>query len=179
MSASVGLSKALAAEHAAVYAYGVIGAKTTGALRTRATTGFDAHRARRDQLRALMRRRGETPAEPGTYQLPFEVTTAAQAARLAAYIEERVCAAYVELSADTDPGLRRLAVLATQEAAVRGFGWQPQIPAFPGMPGQEHAVSSPAVTEPTPLPPNSGQPVAPPPSQEPSTLPAPEAGATP
>ncbi|TKK85005.1 DUF4439 domain-containing protein [Herbidospora galbida] len=179
MSASVALSKALAAEHAAVYAYGVIGAKTTGALRVRATTGFDAHRARRDQLRTLMRRRGETPAEPGTYQLPFEVATAAQAARLAAYIEERVCAAYVELSADTDPGLRRLAVLATQEAAVRGFGWQPQISAFPGMPGLDHAVSTPAVTQPTPMRPNSGEPVVPQQPQEPATLPAPEAGPTP
>nr|WP_063818148.1 ferritin-like domain-containing protein [Herbidospora sakaeratensis] len=179
MSASVALSKALAAEHAAVYAYGVIGAKTSGALRVRATTGFDAHRARRDQLRALMRRRGETPAEPGTYQLPFEVTTAAQAARLAAYVEERVCAAYVELSADTDPGLRRLAVLATQEAAVRGFGWQPQITAFPGMPGLDHAVSSPAVTEPTPMKPSSGEPRQPQESTAPAMLPAPGPAPTP
>ncbi|WP_066364936.1 ferritin-like domain-containing protein [Herbidospora mongoliensis] len=171
------LSKALAAEHAAVYAYGVIGAKTSGALRVRATTGFDAHRARRDQLRNLMRRRGETPAEPGNYQLPFVVTTAAQAVRLAAYVEERVCAAYVELSADTDPALRRLAVLATQESAVRGFGWQPEIVAFPGMPGQVKTVASPAVSEPMPMPPASGDPAAPRDSVSsspvPSTLPAP------
>ncbi len=98
-----------------------------------------------------MRRRGETPAEPGNYQLPFVVTTAAQAVRLAAYVEERVCAAYVELAADTDPGLQRLAVLATQECAVRGFGWQPEIVAFPGLPGQVKTPSSPAA-RPAPAP---------------------------
>lgn len=169
------LAKALAAEHAAVYAYGVIGAKTSGALRARATTGFDAHRARRDQLRALMRRRGETPAEPGSYQLPFVVNTAAQAARLAAYIEERVCAAYVELSADTDPGLRRLAVLATQECAVRGFGWQPEIVAFPGLPGQVKTPASPAASAPPAVPSASGEPALPEVSSSPAptVLPAP------
>ncbi|WP_214106378.1 ferritin-like domain-containing protein [Acrocarpospora catenulata] len=150
------LGKALAAEHAAVYAYGVIGARTGGTLRTRANAGFDAHRARRDQLRALMTQRGEAPAEPGpTYQLPFEVTTPAQAARLAAYIEERVGMAYLELSADPDPGLRRLAALALQECAVRGYGWRPVIDTLPGMPSGAFPGATPGRTDPTPVPPAS------------------------
>lgn len=65
------LGKALAGEHAAVFAYGLIGARTTGALRARATRAFDAHRARRDQLRGFISGRGGKPAEPeASYSLP-------------------------------------------------------------------------------------------------------------
>jgi hypothetical protein len=151
---STALARALAAEHAAVYAYGVVGARTSGGLRVRANAAFDAHRARRDQLRTLIAQRREKPAEPGpTYQLPFEVTTPAQAVRLAVQIEDGVLAAYLELSADPDPALRRLAALAMQECAVRGYGWRPAIPAFPGMPAEGQVGSTPGVTDPTPVPP--------------------------
>ncbi|MEV7807624.1 ferritin-like domain-containing protein [Microbispora sp. NPDC088329] len=128
------LGRALSAEHAAVYAYGVIGGRTSGALLRRATAGFDAHRARRDQLRALIAERGGRPAEPGpTYRLPFEVRETADAVRLAVLVEQRVTTAYLELAADRDPALRRIAALAAQECATRAYGWQPRIAAFPGM----------------------------------------------
>ncbi|WP_182897652.1 ferritin-like domain-containing protein [Microbispora sp. H10830] len=128
------LGRALSAEHAAVYAYGVIGGKTSGALLRRATAGFDAHRARRDQLRTLITQRGGTPAEPGpTYRLPFEVRGPADAVRLAVLVEQRVTTAYLELAADRDPALRRIAALAAQECATRAYGWQPKIGPFPGM----------------------------------------------
>ncbi|GAA0399558.1 hypothetical protein Acor_21940 [Acrocarpospora corrugata] len=147
------LAKALAAEHAAVYAYGVVGARTSGGLRQRANAAFDAHRARRDQLRGLIAQRGQKPEEPGpTYQLPFEVSTPVQAVRLAVQVEEGVLAAYLELSADPDPGLRRLAAQLAQECAVRGYGWSPAVTAFPGMP-ETRAGSTPGLTEPTPVPP--------------------------
>ncbi|WP_370019685.1 ferritin-like domain-containing protein [Planotetraspora sp. GP83] len=143
------LAKALAAEHAAVYAYGVVGGKTTGRLRARASIGFDAHRARRDQLRTLIAQRGGTPSEPGpTYQLPFEITTASDAVRLAVLVEERLTTAYLELAADPDASLRRLAALAAQECATRAYGWRPAITAFPGMPGL--GASPTATAGPTP-----------------------------
>ncbi|GIH24291.1 hypothetical protein Aph01nite_26010 [Acrocarpospora phusangensis] len=151
---SKALARALAAEYAAVYAYGVIGARTSGNLRLRANAGFDAHRARRDQLRTLIIQRGEKPEEPApTYQLPFEVATPAQAVRLAAQIEDGVLAAYLELAADPDPGLRQLAAQAMQECALRGYGWRPAIPAFPGMPAAAQGGPTPGVTDPTPVPP--------------------------
>lgn len=129
------LIKALAAEHAAIYAYGVIGGKTKGRLRAQAVSGFDAHRARRDQLRSLIAQRGGSPSEPGpAYQLPFEIRTPADAVRLAVLVEERLTTAYLELAADPDPSLRRLAALAAQECATRAYGWQPTINALPGMP---------------------------------------------
>ncbi|TLP58894.1 DUF4439 domain-containing protein [Microbispora tritici] len=136
---SVGaLGRALSAEYAAVYAYGVVGGRTKGGLRARATAAFDAHRARRDQLRTLITQRGGTPTEPGpSYGLPFEVRTPSDAVRLAVLVEQRVVTAYLELAADRDPALRRLAALAAQESATRAYGWQPEIGAFPGMPGRD------------------------------------------
>ncbi|MBO3746576.1 ferritin-like domain-containing protein [Streptosporangiaceae bacterium NEAU-GS5] len=160
-SAGSPLGKALAAEHAAVYAYGVVGAQTTGTLRKRAATGFDAHRARRDQLRALLVKRGEAPAEPApTYPLPFEVASPADAIRLAVLVEDGVTAAYLELAADPDLSLRRLAALAMQESAVRSYTWRPVVVAFPGMPVERATGPDPVRTEPTPIPPVVDTPAA-------------------
>ncbi|MYS45182.1 DUF4439 domain-containing protein, partial [Streptomyces sp. SID5998] len=41
---------ALAAEHAAVYGYGVVGGRIGRERRAEARTAYDAHRARRDAL---------------------------------------------------------------------------------------------------------------------------------
>ncbi|XVQ88243.1 ferritin-like domain-containing protein [Microbispora siamensis] len=154
------LGRALSAEHAAVYAYGVIGGKTSGALLRRATAGFDAHRARRDQLRTLITHRGGTPAEPGpTYRLPFEVRRPADAVRLAVLVEQRVTTAYLELAADRDPALRRIAALAAQECATRAYGWQQKIgDPFPGMgrDGADFDVAVPTQGAETPAPDISG-----------------------
>jgi Domain of unknown function (DUF4439) len=147
--ATIALAKALSAEHAAVYAYGVVGARTSGRSHDRAAAGFDAHRARRDQLRTLITQRGGTPSEPGpTYQLPFAVKTSADAVRLAVLVEERLTTAYLELAADPDPSVRRLAALAAQECAARAYGWQPVVLTLPGMPGQTAATqAAPAAME--------------------------------
>ncbi|MGI5160184.1 ferritin-like domain-containing protein [Microbispora sp. CA-102843] len=153
------LGRALSAEHAAVYAYGVIGGKMSGALLRRATAGFDAHRARRDQLRTLIAQRGGTPAEPGTaYRLPFAVRRPADAVRLAVLVEQRVTTAYLELAADRDPALRRIAALAAQECATRAYGWQPKIGPFPGMDraGADFDVAVPTPGAGTPAPDSSG-----------------------
>ncbi|GIH98717.1 ferritin-like domain-containing protein [Planobispora takensis] len=149
MSSEQGLGTALAAEHAAVYAYGVIAARTTGRLRATATNAFNAHRARRDRLRALITTRGGTPAEPGaSYTLPVTPSTADQAVELAVLIEQRVTTAYLELAASDDMSLRRMAALAMQECATRSYGLRPSIDAFPGMP--EVAPPAPGTPAPTP-----------------------------
>ena len=46
---------ALAAEHAAVYGYGVVGGRIGEARRTEARAAYDAHRARRDALARTVR----------------------------------------------------------------------------------------------------------------------------
>ncbi|MFJ2030936.1 ferritin-like domain-containing protein [Streptosporangium sp. NPDC087985] len=135
MRADQALGAALAAEHAAVYAYGVIGARTTGNLRAVATDAFNAHRARRDRLRTLIITRGGTPAEPSpAYELPVVPSTAAQAVELAVLVERGVTGAYLELTASEDPALRKMAALAMQECVVRSYGLRPAIETFPGMP---------------------------------------------
>ncbi|GGO77053.1 ferritin-like domain-containing protein [Nonomuraea cavernae] len=129
------LRKALAAEHAAVFAYGLIGARTSGSLRALATQAFDAHRARRDQLRALITGRGGQPVEPeASYALPAVPTGAAAAVRLAAHVEAGMTAAYLELAAGEDAALRKYAALAMQESVTRSYSFRPTIAAFPGLP---------------------------------------------
>ncbi|WP_113702822.1 ferritin-like domain-containing protein [Nonomuraea lactucae] len=139
------LGKALAAEHAAVFAYGLIGARTTGRLRMEAARAFEAHRARRDQLRSLITSRGGRPVEPEpSYSLPVVPSTPAEAVRLAVHVETGMTAAYLELAACDDPALRKYAALAMQESVTRSYSFQPSIAtAFPGMPGASPA-SSPA-----------------------------------
>ncbi|WP_328814988.1 ferritin-like domain-containing protein [Nonomuraea cypriaca] len=130
------LRKALAAEHAALFAYGLIGARTSGRLRERITSAFDAHRARRDQLRSYITARGGRPAEPdASYALPFFPGNATLAVKLAVHLETGVTAAYLELAAARDASLRRYAALAMQEAVTRSYTFRPDQPAaFPGRP---------------------------------------------
>ncbi len=147
--ADQGLGAALAAEHAAVYAYGVLAARTTGRLRVAMTTAYNAHRARRDQLRTMTIAAGGTPAEPkAVYALPVTPSSAAQAVELAVLVERGVTGAYLELAASPDPALRRMAALAMQECAVRSYSLRPEIEAFPGMPPRTapEPAATPAVT---------------------------------
>ncbi|MFG1702273.1 ferritin-like domain-containing protein [Nonomuraea sp. M3C6] len=142
------LRKALAAEHAVLFAYGLLGARTSGALRARISAAFDAHREHRDQLRTLITTRGGRPTEPdASYALPFFPSNAALAVRLAVHLETGVTAAYLELAAAQDVSLRRYAALAMQEAVTRSYAFRPaQPPAFPGMP-----VAAPASPSPSPV----------------------------
>ncbi|MFD1938956.1 ferritin-like domain-containing protein [Nonomuraea mangrovi] len=140
----VAMNKALAAEHAAVYAYGLMGARTTGALRDKVTAAFDAHRARRDQLRALISSGGGKPAEPeAAYSLPVMPDNATEAVRLAVLVEAGVTAAYLELAAAGQATTRRMAALAMQESAVRSYGFRPAVAVFPGMPPRAPQPPSP------------------------------------
>lgn len=136
------LRKALSAEHAAVFAYGVLGARTSGALRRRLTQAFDDHRDRRDELRRLITARGGQPAEPQpSYALPSVPSGASAASRLAAHVETGLTASYLELVSAADTALRRYAAVAVQEAATRSASFRPGITtAFPGMPAPPAAV---------------------------------------
>lgn len=142
------LRKALAAEHAVLFAYGLLGARTSGSLRSRMSAAYEAHRARRDQLRALITARGGRPVEPdASYALPFFPSNATLAANLAVHLEGGVTAAYLELAAATEEPLRRHAALAMQEAVARSYSFRPAQPAaFPGMPAKATPAASPAAS---------------------------------
>jgi hypothetical protein len=137
MSASVAaLQGALAAEHAAVYGYGVAGAMLTGSAQADARADWTAHQVARDTLEAALAKLGATPvAASPAYTLPFAVAGTASAGRLAAALEEGVTRAYLGLVAVSDPALRAFAAKAMQAAANRALAWSGSTVAFPGMPG--------------------------------------------
>jgi hypothetical protein len=129
------LQAALAAEHAAVYGYGVAGAMLTGAEQARAMTDWKAHQEARDTLQAMITRLGATPvAASAAYELPFTVHDARSARRLAAALEEGVTQAYLGLVAVTNETLRTFGALAMLPPADRAVAWRGSTVAFPGMP---------------------------------------------
>ncbi|TKA04569.1 ferritin-like domain-containing protein [Actinacidiphila oryziradicis] len=125
---------ALAAEHAAIYGYGVVGARIGEARRGEAQQAYNAHRARRDSLRRTVRDLGGTPAAAApAYALPFAVPDATAAVRLATVLEERVATVYADLVRSATADLRREAAGALRDAAVRAVGWRGGSVAFPGL----------------------------------------------
>jgi hypothetical protein len=129
------LQGALAAEHAAVYGYGVVGAMLAGRLESQARACWLAHQEARDTLEAMLVKLGATPAAASpAYRLPFAVTDEASAVRLAVVLEDGVVRAYLGVVAVTDPTLRSFGALAMQPPANRAVGWRGSTVAFPGMP---------------------------------------------
>ncbi len=129
------LQVVLAGEHAAIYGYGVAGARLSGQQRDRAVRAFTAHRVRRDQLETLLLARGAEPVPAeATYALPRPVATADDAVALATLLEERLAAVYADAVADLDGDLRRLAVSGLRDCAVRAARWRGSSATFPGLP---------------------------------------------
>ncbi|TXS06605.1 DUF4439 domain-containing protein [Streptomyces sp. col6] len=125
---------ALAAEHAAIYGYGVAGGRVAAARRAEATTAHQAHRARRDALVRTVRDLGGEPVvSDAAYALPFAVPDAAAAVRLAAVLEDRVAYVYSDLVRAAEGSLRRTAADALREAAVRAARWRGSGVPFPGL----------------------------------------------
>jgi hypothetical protein len=143
MNAVDALQAALAAEHAAIWAYGVAGAFVADELAGKLDEAATAHQARRDATeRALIDAHAQpVPAEPG-YLSPEPVTDAASALRLVITAETDAAAAWrsvVERS-PADPSLRGAALDALIRAAVWATRWRaaagttpPTVP-FPGAP---------------------------------------------
>lgn len=125
---------ALAAEHAAAYGYGVIGARAAAGRQAEAREAYGDHLARRDALARTVREMGGSPRPAeAAYTLPFTVRTPAEAERLAAEIEDRVAGAYSDLVRAAEGPLRREAADALSAAAVRAARWRGVGVAFPGL----------------------------------------------
>lgn len=140
MTAIEAARSALAAEYAAAYGYGVVGAFTTGAARRQAARALAWHQAQQPLLLATVSSAGgDPPSSQPAYVLPFAVTNAVAAARLGATLEEGVAAAYAGLVEQSASGDRRNAALALAQCAVRAAQWRGYSVPFPGLP--ERAVS--------------------------------------
>ncbi|HEY8471375.1 MAG TPA: ferritin-like domain-containing protein [Natronosporangium sp.] len=134
-------AEALAAEHAAIFAYGVIGGHLDGGQADAARDAEAAHRSRRDALLLRLAERGEpAPVAAASYELPFPVTGADSARRLATLVEERVGAVWRAALPATTGEERAEALAALVDAAIRATGWrraagvEPATVAFPGEP---------------------------------------------
>ena len=137
------LQGALAAEHAAVWVYGVAGAFVSNALARRLDEAATAHQARRNATERMLIDAGvpPVPPEPG-YLSPEPVTDAASALRLVITAETDTAAAWrsvVERS-PADADVRGAALEALTAAAVRATRWRQTAGAvlltvpFPGTP---------------------------------------------
>jgi hypothetical protein len=134
-AAAVGaLQAALAAEHAAVYGYGVAGAHLSGARQRAAAHDWEIHQAARDTLAAMITARGARPvAAAPAYRLPFPVHGSRAAVSLAAFLEDRVATAYLGVVALSGARLRLFGARALESAALRAAGWRGRTLAFPGL----------------------------------------------
>jgi len=138
------LGLALAAEHAAVWGYGVVGAALAAGDRGAATGAEAAHRDVRDSVITLLAQRSvEPPGAEGAYALPFPVLSPVDAAALAVVLEDGTAAAWVRvLDQAAERSTRQLAVEALAGAEVRAVGWRaaagqtPVTSALPGLPPQ-------------------------------------------
>jgi Domain of unknown function (DUF4439) len=133
------LQQTLAGEHAAVYVYGVLGARLSASdhpgLMSRVVAAYTVHLRRRDRLTAMVHAMGAEPvAAAVSYVLPNQARTAAQIEAGALVTERRCATVYAQAVGSTSRAERRWAVDALTDAAVRqlGFGGEPA--AFPGVP---------------------------------------------
>lgn len=136
MTALDALQAALAGEHAAVYAYGVVGGRLQGRPDERAArSGYEVHRQRRATITRMVADIGAAPTPAAVaYDLGGPVVTATAARALAATVETRAAATYADVVAAGTGGLRQAAAAWLADAAVRATTWSAPPATFPGMP---------------------------------------------
>ena len=114
------LGEALAAEHAAVWGYGVVGAALDEPAQPAATASETAHRDVRDQLVLLLASRdAEIARAEGGYALPFPVLSPVDAAALAVVLEDGVRGG---MGAGAGPGRRAVHPRVRRDRAHRRRG---------------------------------------------------------
>jgi hypothetical protein len=130
------LADALRGEHAAIYAYGVLGPHLTGAVQALAEENELAHRNLRDSMIETL---PSPPPAAAFYSLPFPVTDAKSAISLAVTVESRCALLWRAVVVAAPPGdreepLATLTAAAVRAAALRRAGGAiPGTVAFPGL----------------------------------------------
>jgi hypothetical protein len=137
MTETDALQTTLAAEHAAVYLYGVLGGRTsrsaTPELFATVSAAYAAHRARRDQLvREIAGLGAEPVAAEAAYDVPRPLETPAQVERAGLALERSCASTYAYLVANTAGDRRRWAIEALNETAVRELVLRGTPETFPG-----------------------------------------------
>lgn len=135
------LQQALSAEHAAVWAYGLVSAFLPDSYDKGVDKGMSAHRDRRDATERLLAVAAVTPISPEpAYTTPKPVTDKDSAVAVLIVAETDATVAWrAVLDRADDPGVRQAALDSLTEAAVRGTKWREDAgtkPAAIPMPGQ-------------------------------------------
>ncbi|MFJ7215452.1 ferritin-like domain-containing protein [Amycolatopsis sp. NPDC098790] len=135
------LQTALAAEHAAVWVYGLVSAFLPGDFGDAEKAGAAEHAVRRDWLQTALAASGATPVAPEAAYVPKKPVTDAKSASLVVATAEADCAnAWLAVVNHTDDaGLRTTALHALVAASRRGTPWRSEAgekPAAIAMPGQ-------------------------------------------
>ena len=133
------LQSSLRAEHAAVYVYGVLGARadagSDAALASSVRAAYQQHMSRRGQLEQRVRRAGGTPAVAAVgYVVPPGLGNPAGIRAAALEIEDRAAASYAQLAGSTTGSDRAWAVSALTDTAVRRLQLGGDAQDLPGLP---------------------------------------------
>ncbi|CMK44122.1 ferritin-like domain-containing protein [Mycobacterium tuberculosis] len=127
------LCDALAVEHATIYGYGIVSALSPPGVNFLVADALKQHRHRRDDVIVMLSARGVTaPIAAAGYQLPMQVSSAADAARLAVRMENDGATAWravVEHAETADD--RVFASTALTESAVMATRWNRVLGAWP------------------------------------------------
>ena len=133
------LNEALKAEHAAIFGYGIVGARLDAEGQAVARAAEAIHRDRRDAVDLIVTAAGGTPNQASpAYAMPFPVTDPVSAVKLAVALEEGAAGAWRTALAATDGDDRKFALEALTACAVQATRWRaraaftPVTVAFPG-----------------------------------------------
>jgi hypothetical protein len=131
------LQTTLAAEHAAVFVLGALGGRTSQsanpALYETISAAFAAHRVRRDELTAAINDLGGEPvAALAAYDVPPGLQRPERIARVARDTEQACATTYAWLVANTVDEMRRWAINALNQTAVRVLTLRGTPEMFPG-----------------------------------------------
>lgn len=131
------LQTALAAEHAALYVYGALGAQTSRSaapgLFGSVSSAYAEHRGRRDLLTREIGALGADPvASAATYELPAGLGTVAGVTRAALDLERSCATTYAWVVANTVGPRRRWAVEVLTHTAVRELAFRGTPEMLPG-----------------------------------------------
>lgn len=131
------LQETLAAEHAAVHVYAVLGGRVSAVsdpiTAERLRSAYEVHRARRDQLRSVIADLGRDPVTAAVgYRVDARTRDAAELLRVARLTEDRCAAVYAQLVASSTGGQRRWAIAALTDSAVRVLALGGAADVYPG-----------------------------------------------
>jgi hypothetical protein len=127
------LCDALTIEHSTIYGYGIVSALSPPSVNDMVAQALGQHRQRRDDVIAMLAARNVTAPLPAAgYQLPMLVASPADAARLAARMENDGATAWraVIEHADTADD-RAFASTALTQSAVMAARWNRALGAWP------------------------------------------------